>query len=288
MKNSHPLAVFLSVFSAALVTAIAAEPVILLTGLVSGCLFAVLSGVRRPWLYFLIIPLSAGINPLFSGRGNTALFFFYNNAVTLEAILAGAASGTMLCAVLLWFAAYSRIMTTDKHLYLFGRFSPRLGLTLSAALRFVPLFIRRYREISMAQRAMGMQGEGRLTSRLSAMDASLTWALENGVVTAMSMSARGYGSGKRSSYSLFRFTWFDIFVCAAAPVLAAAVLYRSASLRFVFYPGLSPLPAGLWPRLAYGLLCALPLIAEIKERLSWKFSASKISALPITEPRTLF
>ncbi len=283
----HPLSVFLCVMSAVSAAAFFSEPVIQAIALAFGLAFAVLSGVRRPWLYLLVIPLSVLINPLFSHRGVTVLFFINNSAVTLEAVLAGASAGAMLAALMMWLAAYSRIMTADKHLYLFGRLTPRLGLTFSAALRFVPLFARRCREISAAQRAMGMYSseavEDKLKGRLYAFDAAFSWAVENGVTTSASMTARGYGSARRTSYSLFRFKAADAALSALSLASAAVIFARANELRFVFYPEAMPLPAEIPARLAYAVLCAAPVAIEIKERLAWKFSASKISASPITE-----
>lgn len=292
MRNVHPLSVFVCVMSVTLIAAVASDPLLLFFALVFGISFAALSGVKRFWLYTAVIPAVALINPFFSHRGNTVLFFLNNSAVTLEAIMAGLNAGIMLGALLLWFAAYSGVMTTDKHLYLFGRLTPRLGITLSAALRFVPLLHRRFREISAAQRAMGMYSANavydRLKGRLFAFSAAFTWAIENGVVTAMSMSARGYGYGRRSSYSLFRFAIWDGILAAFSLVMAATVMLNLRGLRFVFYPCLSRISGAIVPRLAYALLCAAPSVIEIKERLAWKYSALKISASPTAAPTDLF
>lgn len=291
MKNAHPLTVFVCIMGAAVPAALISDPFFLLSALVFGTAEAKFSGVRRIWAYFAVIPLAAVINPFFSHRGNTALFFINNSAVTLEAVAAGLDTGLMLCALLMWFAAYSKIMTTDKNLWLFGRFTPRIGLTLTTAIRFVPLLLRRFREISASQRAMGLYSSDafpdRLKSRLLAFDAAFSWAIENGVTTAISMRARGYGRGKRSSYFLFRFSAADaaaaLFVSAAATVTVLA----GDKLRFAFYPEITRAAAAILPRTAYILLCAVPITAEIKERLQWKYSASKISALPTPLPNGL-
>lgn len=79
-------------------------------------------------------------NPLFIHNGETVLFFMNDNPITLEAIIYGGVSSLMIVGVLLWCRCYGAILTTDKFLYLFGRLIPKLGLILSMAFRFIPLF----------------------------------------------------------------------------------------------------------------------------------------------------
>ncbi len=288
MNRLHPLSVFVLVFSVALISAVTAEPVTVCVILASGFAAATLTGVRRSWLRLLAIPAAALINPLFSHRGATALFFVGVTPFTLEAFLAGLASGAWLAAMLLWFAAYSRVMTTDKHLYLFSALTPRLGLTLSAALRFTPLFLRRFREIYLARRAMGLfdgkTAAQRLRGRLTAFSAAFDWGIENGVTTAVSMRARGCGSGRRTAYALFRFSAADAVVIFLSVLCGAVVIAGRSALRFVYYPTVSALPRAAAPRLACLALCLVPIFLYIKERSVWILSASKISASPMQGP----
>ncbi len=288
MNRLHPLSVFALVISAAFISALTADPVTHVIILSSGLAAAAINGVRRPWLYLLLIPSAALINPLFSHRGATALFFFGVTPFTLEAVLAGLGSGVWLCAMLLWFAAYSRVMTADKHLYLFSALTPRLGLTLSAALRFVPLFLRRFREIYLAQMAMGLfsgkSAAQRLRGRLMAFSAAFDWGIENGVATAVSMRARGCGAARRTSYTLFRLTAADTAVISISVICAAVITANRSALRFVYYPTVSALPAAALPRLACLTLCIVPVFLYFKERLVWILSASRISALHTPEP----
>ncbi|MGN1098088.1 MAG: energy-coupling factor transporter transmembrane component T, partial [Clostridia bacterium] len=153
MKNIHPLAVFIYFIVTAVIAAALPDPGIIAAALLTGGLFAALSGVKKLWIYGAVIIGVGVINPLFFHRGETVLFFINNSPVTLESLLCGLNNGAMIGAVMLWFAAYNRVMNTEKHLYLFGRFTPRLGIMVSMALRFAPLFVKKYREISAAQKA---------------------------------------------------------------------------------------------------------------------------------------
>ncbi|MCH5186758.1 MAG: hypothetical protein J1F63_00040 [Oscillospiraceae bacterium] len=289
MNRLHPLPFFVCIALITVISAACADPIVSVIILITGLIAARLSGAGRLWIYAAVILAVTVINPFFSHRGNTVLFFLNDSPFTLEAVLAGLSSGVRLAGTLLWFAAYSRVMTSDKHLYLFSAFTPRLGVTLGAALRFTPLLIRRYREISMAQRAMGLYSStalsDRLKSSLLAFSSSFDWAIENGVISAISMRARGYGSGRRSSYTLFRFSAGSTALIVFSVICAAVVLINLGELRFVFYPEPSAVSETVAPRLAILALCAILPVAELKERFVWKFSASKISALP-TEGQT--
>lgn len=61
----------------------------------------------------------------------------------------------MLCAVVLWFVCFNRVITSDKFVYLFGRVIPALSLVLSMTLRFVPLFRRQLETVRQAQFCIG-------------------------------------------------------------------------------------------------------------------------------------
>lgn len=94
-------------------------------------------------------------NPLFSHNGVTPLFFLNGNPVTLEAFAYGAAIAVAVIGVMLWCKCMGEIMSSDKFLWLFGRPFPKISLVLSAALRFIPLFVRQSKEVSRAQKARG-------------------------------------------------------------------------------------------------------------------------------------
>ena len=100
--------------------------------------------------------LTAIINPVFNHEGKTILLYFANgNPLTLESILYGVSSGCMMITLLLWFSAFSSVMTTDKFIYLFGKVIPALSLVLSMTLRFVPRFKMQMKNVADAQRCIG-------------------------------------------------------------------------------------------------------------------------------------
>lgn len=227
---------------------------------------------------FLVLSL---INPLLSHNGQTVLFVMNDNPITLEALIRGVFSAMMLIAVLYWFRAYTAIMTSDKLLYVFGALSPKLSLILSMSLRMVPLFRQRFRAVENTQKALGiykneniidtLRGKARVFSIL------ITWGLEDGIVTADSMEARGYGTHRRTHFSLFRWHGSDIAVLVISLILCAFTLWELSRCGFDYYPAL--MLRGTWDAVCacilYSALCALPIILNLKEAVRWNICLSK-------------
>jgi len=233
-------------------------------------------------LLFLVLTL---INPLFSHNGKTVLFVINDAPITLEAFFYGAVSGGTAVTALYLFRSFSEIMTRDKLLYVFGKLSPKLSLILSMGLRYVPLFQNQARKISESQRALGLYREDNVFDRirggLRVFSVLITWALENGITTADSIAARGYGSHKRTYYSLFRFEAADGFFLGITLFLTAFPLCGMAFgfLQFTFYPeilfpALQPLTALSYA--AFLLLSLLPTLNETEELIRWNYLQSKI------------
>lgn len=286
----HPAVLLLYFLAVLLVAMFTQNPVLLTLALLGGISFCTLLEPPKDFwrnlaFYVPLFLMIAVTNPLFSHNGVTPLFFLNGNPVTGEAILYGLDIATMIVAVMIWFKCYNHIMTSEKILFLFGKWIPKLSLLLSAALRFIPLFKRQIKKIHQAQKAMGLYaGQSyvdKLRGGIRVFSAMLTWSLENAVDTGDSMRARGYGLKGRSHFALFRFTVQDGLLLGAAAVLLAAVLAGMAlkETAFSFYPRISVLrstPFALAAYAAFGLLAFLPFIIDIEENLKWKYTISKI------------
>lgn len=286
----HPavqLFCFLSVLSVAVFSS---DPVLSMTALLGGMLFSFTLRKKSEVLgdlgfYIPLFFLVAVTNPLFSHNGVTPLFFLNGNPVTLEAVVCGAALAVTVISVMLWCKCFGEVMTSDRLLFLSGSVAPRLGLVLSAALRFIPVFFRQMKRVGSAQKTMGLYSErgavDRLRSRGRIFLAMLSWSLERSMETASSMRARGYGSGRRTSFSLFRFTPHD----AALLVVTAALLgitvagMATGAAAFTFYPQISMpgvTPLSVATHIAFGILSLLPFALEVWEAILWKYYASRI------------
>ena len=286
-QDHNPAAVALYYLAAAGVAMFSMDPAILLLSLAGALISLAAAGAFGGWrLHLYMLLFFAGmavINPLVSHNGVTVLLVINHNPVTLEALLYGLAAGGMIVAVMYWFRGFTAVMTSERLLYIFGSLSPKLALMLSMALRYVPLFGRQVRAVSQSQTALGLYREDNIIDRvrggLRIFSVMVTWTLENGIITADSMTARGYGTGRRSRYSVFRWTRQDGLLLSCTLLLAALTLLGTAGHAFTYYPAISAPPLTgrvLAGYISYGLLCLLPALTNGKEALKWRILRSKI------------
>lgn len=275
----NPLALTAYFLAVSAIPMFCGNPLITAVSLIGALLlFSLQGGSGRTLLYFLLLFLTlALLNPLVSHNGVTVLFVMNHNPVTLEALLYGISAAGGMIAVLCWFSGFSRIMTRDRLLYVFGKLTPKLALVLSMAIRYVSLFAQQTRKTVQAQKALGLYREDTLSIRGSVRVFSimLTWALENGIITADSMAARGYGTGKRTHFAQFRFrlsdTVFLILSILFFGITCAGI--GAGSLDFVFYPAITYAeisPLAVCSTVSYGALVLLPAVIEMKEVLKWR------------------
>lgn len=239
-------------------------------------------GLSFNLLYMLpLLLFMAALNPLFNHQGVTILFYLDSgNPVTLESILYGVSAAFMFITVLLWFSGYNAVMTSDKFIYLFGRVIPVLSLIFSMVLRFVPRYVAKAKEISLAQRGIGRdisQGsllqKGRNAARI--MSILTTWALENAIETADSMKSRGYGLPGRTSFSIYRFDQRDRWIMSIMVACIVLILIGAAQgmSTIRFFPSIRFTEVSMFRLFVYGaylLLCVLPIFITIQEELKWK------------------
>ena len=294
MKNNafsgfHP-AVNLAFFLAALgMTMFIQQPVYLLISLTSSCIYLVYlqggRGALRQAGYLLpVMLLMALLNPLFNHEGLTILWYLPNdNPITLEAVCFGLASAVMLGASIIWFNCCNTVFTSDKIIYLFGRIIPSLSLLISMTLRFVPRFKNYLQDTLQIQRAMHKpeNTKQKLQQALSAFSATVSWAMEQSIVSADSMKSRGYGTQGRTAFSIYHFEKRDgLFLCLLALLLTGALLpCLTGHTAWNYYPSLSGRllgPAQLLSYLCCGGIYNLPLIIDLMEDRKWNAFKSKI------------
>ena len=292
MKDSfsayHP---FLNLFYFAVVIGLGmflVHPVYVAISFVCACCYnAMLLGFQKGVMerLRLLLPLMllvTAINGLFNHYGVTTFFYVKGtNAVTLEALTFGLVMAIMMASMLMWFSCCTCVMTTDKFLYLFGKVFPAISMILSMCLRFVPEFSRQAKKITAARTGIGKgtQGEGffvRCKRTIEIFSILITWGMENGVDTADSMGARGYGFIGRTSFSLFRFETRDKTLAACMGIMSlmlfAGILkgysYASYNPEIVLEGGASPTACILY--VLYGVFCLIPVFLELSERYKWK------------------
>ena len=242
-------------------------------------------GFLRQVGYLLpVLLFTAVLNPLFNHEGTTVLFYLRNdNPVTLEAVCFGLASAVLMGASIVWFNCCNAVFTTDKIIYLFGRVIPSLSLLISMTLRFVPRFKDYLQTTVRVQRAMKPPKSklDTLKQALTAFSATVSWAMEQSIVTADSMKSRGYGSAGRTAYAIYRFERRDGLTLMILGLLCigTALPWLTGTVSWSFYPAMTGqlLGIGQWiSYLSFAGLCMMPLIIDWKEDCKWNSLRSKI------------
>ncbi len=283
----NPIAIFVFYVCALIPAMFSQNPVLISISLVSGILYYCIKNGRKSYkgAWMLLLPLTGLIvNPLFSHNGANILFFLNNNPITLESALFGLSSGAAIAATLFWLASFTKIMTSDKLLYIFGSVSPKLALILSMTIRYIPLFQKQIEKTNKAQKAMGLYKDDtaidKIRGGIRVVSVMVTWALENGVITADSMTARGYGIGKRSRFAIFSWRKADYMLLAASLTLGltSCVPMFSGQLSYTWYPLVCE-PSSAIKYISYvcfAILSLIPDYLQIKEEAKWRSLTSVI------------
>ena len=250
------------------------HPAFLVISLVCSFMYSIyLNGAKAAKFNFaVLLPMLlvlAIVNPLLNHSGMTVILYINDHAITTEAIFYGIAAATMFISVIAWFSCCNAVMSSDKFLYLFGRVIPALSLIFSMVLRFVPKYKAQIKVISHAQTCIGKGVKnGNILTRakngMMILSILTTWALENGIETADSMRARGYGLSGRTAFSTYRFdsrdkTAFAMLLVLIAAVFAGSLLGENTVIYFpvIFAKPITNISFAVYA--AYALLCLFPL-----------------------------
>lgn len=239
-------------------------------------------------LMLLMAASVAVLNPLFSHRGAHILFYWLDQPITLEAVLYGLMMMLVLLTVFLWFISYNYTVTTDKFMYLFATAAPKTALLTLMAIRFVPLFQRRLRQITLIQRLRGVDVRtGSLRKRMkdgmTLLKVLLTWSLEEALQTGDSMTARGYGTAKRSTYSIYKLDLQDklVLLVLACSGLITLLFWLQGHGNLEIYPRMKEMEFGWQEVIMYGSFCLFVLIpAGLEGKEKWLWRSSKRNICP--------
>ena len=294
MKNDafsgfHP-GVNLAFFAAALgLTMFIQQPVYLLISMISGCAYLLYLQGKKGFLrqvgYLVpILVMMAIMNPIFNHEGVTVLWYLPNdNPITLEAICFGLASAVMMGASIVWFNCCNTVFTSDKIIYLFGRVIPALSLMISMTLRFVPRFKNFLQSVLRTQQAMHKpeNTKEKLQQALAAFSATVSWAMEQSIVSADSMKSRGYGLFGRTAFSIYIFEKRDGVALMMLFLLCVGTVvpHLGGLMSWTYYPSMTGDllgPVQGFAYLCYGGMCNLPLIINLMEDRKWNALRSKI------------
>ncbi len=284
LKNLHPVTLLVYFASVIGFTVASLNPYLLILSFLGAFLgFFIVAKRFDAALYIPLFILIAVMNPIFSHNGQTVLFFLGGQRVTLESVIYGAMAALLVIGVLYWCKLFSLVFETDKLTWAVGRISPKLSVLLTMSIRFIPLIKENARDIYNAQESMGVVQTKGIFAKFKLMagvfSALISMSIENAIETADTMRAMGYGKGKRTSYTLFRFTAFDAIyvILFAAADIAIFILWKYA--EFLYYPYIYVPKFGTGTIILYiifALFCLFPFINGIKEDLRWRYLISKI------------
>lgn len=281
-SEHNPIAIFVHFMLTIIIAMFIQNPIILLLALFGSILYYAVTfrkiSAKTLIFWILLFLLISLINPIFSHKGETVLLFINGKAITLEALFYGINNGIMILSVMIWFLVFSEIMTSDKVMYIFGKFSPRLALLISMSLRYIPLYRQRASIINNAQKTMGLYKESNIVDNVKGgmrvTSSLITWSLETSVDTADSFAARGGELKHRSSFSLFKFRKNDTVLIIISIVLFSAVISAQAvgvlSVDYYasgnFFSKLSFEIIAIVAYSAYFILSVIPFITHILAR----------------------
>lgn len=291
-EKINPIVLMFFYASVTIISMFATNPFIILISFISSvCFYAniadtkqFLKDIRFYFILFLIITFT---NPLICQKGSTVLFYIFKIGITFESIVYGIYISGLIITVMTWFKTYNVIMTNDKSMYVFSKILPKTSMVLTVSLRFVPRVKEHIQTVKNAQMAVGMHDSGnsiksKLKSSSNVLYSTIAWLFDNSLDTANSMDARGYRTSNRTSFSIFKFTTFDLFFLLTSVLLTIISVYSMAlgNFKFSYYPKIEmpKFTSGLSVSyICFAFLCFLPLILNIIERVKWKYSISKIS-----------
>lgn len=231
------------------------------------------------------IPMSLLIiilNPLVSHAGVTQIHIIGNFFITLEALVYGILMSLSFLIILLLFASYNIAISYQEMLYVFSKRFPNISMIIIMALRFIPLLNYRLSELNKVFRIKTSlnidEDEEKYVEKVKnaakMLAVVVSWSLEESMLTAKSMKARGYGIAKRTSYLSFNFRKIDyyfILVVLISSVICIIGLLQGQGrieiypqLEFSFYKNILNIYYFSF------LVLLLPIIyLEFKERLLW-------------------
>ncbi|MBQ7741136.1 MAG: hypothetical protein IJT65_07895 [Eubacterium sp.] len=283
-SKAHPTVQLLFFAVAIIIPLSFSNPFISAASLFGAVVFSLVNDTKRglkSLIYSLAAIVAVGVfNMLFAHYGNTVIFVVKETNFTLEAFAFGINQGMLLASSIIWFTYFGRILDSERLMYLF-RFAPKLVLLFSMVLGFIPRFITKFGDIKDAK--AGLRGgkkpetaREKMSDALENLSALVTYSLESSIITADSMSARGFNINKPRA-SRFPFTNRDLVLLSLFIfTLFEMILQKAAgNLSFYFEPELRIKSLSLVALEVFILFNLIPSIIDLRKVYKWKRLNSK-------------
>lgn len=186
----------------------------------------------------VLMVITAMTNPIFQHRGIVILFHIGNVPITLEAISYGVYLGCMLSALINFMKMFSHMIHTDQIIYMMHYISPNASILCSISLQQFAGMKRQYDDVKFARELMQVQPSWlvKVKEQVNIITALMSWLIEEGVDTSISMRSRGYGKRKRSNYQRYRLERRDWRLLLAEGFLSVGLFCGALSIQFAYFP----------------------------------------------------
>lgn len=281
--KTHPVFQFVFFVCVFTLTVSVYNPVFAGTSLFCGVLYDLITrkkqALKSLWFVLAIILVVSIFNMLFAHYGEDVLFKISDTEFTLQALIFGAYQGVMLSSFFIWFSLMSKVIDSEKVIYLF-RFSPKLALLFSMVLGFIPRFTKKLDDISDAQLGLNPREyqtkKERFSQGISNLSALVTYSFESSIITADSMESRGYNP-KAVRVSRYKIKLFDVFMVVSSFGISVYIIFAKLNhkISFIFEPKTYFESFDILAFILFFVLCLAPTIIDIVEGIRWKLSAVK-------------
>ncbi len=276
----NPKAAFSFFLLEIILTIVIFNPVMLAVSFVSAFAYKLKLDGRGAvsYLFKFILPLVLLVtvfNFAFSHYGMSILFIWRDMHFTAESLFYGFNQGVLLGSVIMWFSCYSRVITAERFIAVFGRIMPNTALIFSMVLSFIPRLRKNACEINDARQLIG--SESKQKKSISNFSALITMTLEESIETADSMKARGYNKG-RSIYSKYCFSLKDFILILFIVLSSTALIVTKGlgQLDFLFDPVIKMGRLPIWAIVVFAVMSLLPVIIDLLEDMKWSYLKQKI------------
>jgi len=180
--------------------------------------------------YFIPMALIIVIlNPLFSHVGTTKIVLFNNYFITVESLVYGLLMAFSLLIILLLFVSFNKYVDYQKLLYLSSNHFPIVSMIGVRTMRFIPLLNYRLGEVNKIFNFNNYNSNESKMDKIRKIGAILaiviSWSLEESMLTAKSMKARGYGITKRTSYLKYNIGKIDVILIIITVLTSIVCLF---------------------------------------------------------------
>lgn len=194
-------------------------------------------------------------NVIFNHAGETPFLYVNDMPLTVEALTYGTWVGVMVVSLFLWFDLFHGCMDNGKITWLLGSRFPTCALVLTMIFCYREKFRYKILRIRQVWDTYGTKERFGTVKNLGiVLSVLLSVMLEDSMDTALSMSARGYGSGKRTRYLTYVFTGEDGVILALLGIAMVLAWQGGAAFHVLF-----------------GACSLAPLIYNVYKELQWKY-----------------